>query len=506
MPEHIRSLIVILLLASVIFVIAHRTASEILEAHNYTRRRNLWIALTIVAFVSGSFWIYIFIASILIIYTKRNDPQPLSLFLFTLLVLPMATIQIPGMGIINYVFELSHARLLSLVLLLPMFLALRKQKEITPFGKLAADKAIFAYLALTIILSSRGNNYADASLTSTLRYCFYMFTDVFLPYYVASRSLRNLQNFRDALTSFLIASLVVAILAIFESYKSWLLYSSVTRVLQLENAMTGYLGRGDLLRSIVTTGQPIVLGYLMVVAMGLYLFIQRSIQQQVIRYLGMALLIVALIASVSRGPWVGAIALVIFFIVTGRYIIRRLILLGLVSVIALSAASMLPGGEKIINMMPFVGSTGKENVDYRKDLLSNSMVVIQRHPWFGSIDYLKTPEMEVMRQGEGIIDIVNSYIRVALEQGITGLILFVWFFALALIAIFKSMILIKDKGSEEHLLGQSLLATLLAILVTIFTVSSISIIPIVYWIVSGLGIGYSQMILRNTKLKTASTD
>jgi hypothetical protein len=38
------------------------------------------------------------------------------------------------------------------------------------------------------------------------------------------------------------------------------------------------------------------------------------------------------------------------------------------------------------------------------------------------------------------------------------------------------------------------LATLLAILVIIVTVSRISIIPLMYWSVAGLGVAYAQMV------------
>jgi hypothetical protein len=43
------------------------------------------------------------------------------------------------------------------------------------------------------------------------------------------------------------------------------------------------------------------------------------------------------------------------------------------------------------------------------------------------------------------------------------------------------------------------LATLLAILVIIFTVSNITIIPIVYWSVAGLGVAYAEMMRRQKK-------
>ena len=102
-----------------------------------------------------------------------------------------------------------------------------------------------------------------------------------------------------------------------------------------------------------------------------------------------------------------------------------------------------------------------------------------------------------MRQGQGIIDVVNTYIGVALNYGFVGLGLFVAFFAVTLLGIYRAMRSIPDKNSEEYLLGRVLLATLLAIVVIIFTVSSISIIPIVYFSVTGMGGAYVIMVRKN---------
>lgn len=492
MPEHLRTLIVILVLAATFFAFARRSACAITEAGNFTRRRNLWLALTLVAFLAYSFWIYIAIAIPLLIYANRHESNPPALFFFILFVLPMATIQIPGMGLINYFFDLSHARILALLILLPALIELTHRSDNLTFGRTASDKALAAYLLLTIMLYLR-----ETSLTDTLRQVFYLFIDVFLPYFVISRSLNNLQFFRDALLSLVLAIMVLAPLAVFESLRHWLLYSSLTGVLELKAGMTGYLGREGILRAIATAGHPIALGYLMIIGMGLHLFLQRSIQQKPLRRLGMALLAAGLIAPLSRGPWVGAIVLFVVFIATGSYAARRLMLLALAAILALPLVAMLPGGERVINLLPFIGSTEKGNIDYREDLFTNSMIVIQRNPWLGSIDYLNTPEMEAMRQGQGIIDIVNTYIGVALETGFVGLGLFVGFFALVLIGIYRAMRSIPDRDSEEHLLGRALLATLLAILTIIATVSSITIIPIVYWSVAALGVAYAQMVRKS---------
>jgi len=216
------------------------------------------------------------------------------------------------------------------------------------------------------------------------------------------------------------------------------------------------------------------------------------------RRLGTILLTGGLIVPLSRGPWLGAAVLMFVFIATGRYAARRLMILALAAMLSFPLISLLPGSERVINLLPFIGSTGKENVDYREKLITNSMIVIQRNPWFGSTDFLESPEMEAMRQGQGIIDVVNSYIAIALQTGFTGLGLFVAFFALTLIGIFRAMRSISSKDSEDYLLGRVLLATLLAIMVIIVTASSTLFIPIVYWSVAGMGVAYAQMVRKQS--------
>lgn len=492
MPENIRVLIVVIVLATAFFAFTRKTACAIAEEGDFVRRRNLWFALTLAAFLSYNFWIYVLLAIPLLLYANRRESNPPALFFFLLFVLPMAFVPIPGMGLIKQVFGLSHARLLELLILLPAFMTLRKQAGTLAFGRTWPDKLLAAYLLLTVLLHLR-----EPSLTDTMRFAFYQFIDVFLPYFVISRALRNLKDFRDALLSLVLAIMVLAPFAAFETYKHWLLYSSLTEILKLEGGMTAYLGRDDMLRAITTAGHPIALGYLMVVGLGLYLFLQYAKQQKLIYRLGMALLVTGLIAPLSRGPWVGAAVLLFVFISTGRYAARRWISIVLAAMLALPIVSMLPGGERVINLLPFIGSTEKENVQYRENLISKSMIVINRNLLLGSNDYLETPEMQSMRQGQGIIDIVNTYILIALESGIVGLGMFVGFFILTLRGIYRAMRAIAARDSEEYLLGRVLLATLLAILVIIFTVSSITVIPIVYWSVAGLGVAYAQMVRMN---------
>jgi hypothetical protein len=493
MPEHLRSLVVILILSIILFALVRPTVRTLVDINDFTRRRNLWFYLTLAAFLSTNFWIYTFISILLLFHSYKRESNPPALFFFILFVLPLGTIQVPGMGVFNFLFDLSNSRIVELFILLPVFFRLIRQNGFRLLSNSWPDLAITTYLLLSAILYLRGG-----SLTETLRHAFYLFIDVYLPYFVISRFLTNMQLFRDALLSLVLAIMILAPLAVFEAFKHWHLYSALTDVLQLSGGKTlDYLERDYILRATVTADQPIVLGYLMAVGIGFYLFLQRFIKKKLILTVGMLILFTGLFSSLSRGPWIGAASLVLIFIATGRFAVRRLISLALVTVIVFPLISIMPGGDRVINLLPFIGKTETQNIDYRKDLLTNSMIVIQRNPWFGSVDYLSTPELQEMRQGQGIIDIVNSYIWVALNYGLIGLGLFISFFAAVLLGINRGMRFSPSRDSEEYLLGRTLLATLLAILIIIFTVSSISFIPIIYWSVAGLGVAYAQMMRKN---------
>jgi O-antigen ligase len=487
--EHIRALIVILVFAAAVFGFARKPTRQLIGNVDFNRRRNLWFAVTLVAFLSHNFWIYATATSLLLLFATKREDNPVALFFMLLFAVPAAYVDIPGFGVINYLFSLSHQRILTLAVFVPTFLAIVRDQSSPAFGRTMPDKFIGLYMLLVILLYLR-----ETSITDTLRQAFYQFVDVFLPFYVVSRSLKSCQSFQQALLTFVLAIMLMALIGIFESVRHWLLYSSLTKALGLESGMTSYLMRAGSLRAIASSGQPIALGYVMAVAIGLYLFLQQSISSRLVRRLGLALLLAGLAVSLSRGPWVGALALTTVFIATGRHALKRLMLLGLVAVMSLSLLSILPGGERILNLVPFIGQTEKANIDYREELLKNSLIVIERNPWFGSVDYIDQPEMDAMRQGQGIIDIVNTYVRVALETGLIGLALFVGFFASVLLGVYRAMKSIKDKDATEHLLGRALFATLTGALVIIFTVSSITIVPVVYWSLAGLGVAYVQLV------------
>jgi len=487
MPEHLRSLVAILGLATLVFAFAKRPAVALaITTSDFARRRNLWLAITSIAFLAHNFWIYIVAVASLLLIAARREKNIVGLYFFLLFAVPPISAEITGLGIIRYFFAIDYLRLLSLTVLLPASLALRKQAATERVKPSNADKLLAAYLVLNLLLQLNVDTF-----TNTSRSGFYFFIDVVLPYYVASRSLRDLQSFRDALMSFAVAGMVLSIIGVFELGRHWLLYAPLADALEAHWGYGNYLERDNALRALASTGQPIVLGYVVAVALGIFMFLQRSVPNRAVWFVGLALLIAGMIAPMSRGPWIGATVALLVFIGSGPKALSRISRLALVGLIASPLLLFTSAGEKIISYLPFVGTIEVENVTYRQQLIEVSTAIIMDNPFFGSYDFMLY--LESLRQGEGIIDLVNSYLSIALSSGLVGLSLFASFFGFILIGIFKGMRGL-DKTDELHLLGRALMATMSAILVIIFTVSSINVIPAVYWSVAGLGLAYMRLL------------
>jgi len=348
MPEYLRALIVILVLSTVVFAFAKAPACAIAMApSDFERRRNLWFAITLTAFLAHNFWVYIVAVAVLLFFTLSREQNKLAMFFFLLFAVPPIPNQITGLSIINYLFTIDYIRLLALTVLLPAFLSLRNQSNIEPFGRLIPDKLIVGYVILIFLLDLRADTFTDA----LRRGAFYGFTDIFLPYYVASRSLKNLQGFRDALMAFVVAALVLSLIGAFEFAKHWLLYAPLDQALRgIPNLLGHYLERGmgsGLLRAQASIRDPIALGYVIVVATGFFFYLRKSVPNLMAWNFGMALLVMGLIAPVSRGPWVGAAAMFLVFLVTGPSAGRSFTKLGLLGVVILPILLATPAGETI---------------------------------------------------------------------------------------------------------------------------------------------------------------
>jgi hypothetical protein len=490
MPEHFKALAIILTLAVGVFLLAKAPAcASAIAAKDFARRRNLWFALTLTVFLAHNFWLYMIAAAALLTFARLRDPNTLALYFFVLFALPSIYAEIPGFGIVNYLFEIDYLRLLSLAVLLPAYLRLRRHPDTVPFGRLLTDKLLVAYLILGFVQMLE-----FAPFTTTLRKgVFYPFIEVFLPYYVGSRYLKTLEQFRDALMSFVVAALVLSAVLFVEFALYWMLYPSLQQALGAPWGWGNYLMRSGALRAAGTVGHAIIAGYVVAVAAAFYVYARKVVPGTAVWLLGLLLILAGLIGPLSRGPWLGAAAILLVVIATSRAPALNFARLGLAALVCLPLLAT-PKGQVIIDHLPFIGSVDAENVVVRQRLAEASFEVFLQRPLLGSYDFLETPAMQALRGNDGLIDLVNTYVIVGLGGGIVGLALFLGFFLTSLAAIYRAMRWIGDRSAEAYALGQTLLAALLGALLIIATVSPVLVIPIIYWCLGGMGVAYGRMV------------
>jgi O-antigen ligase len=151
-----------------------------------------------------------------------------------------------------------------------------------------------------------------------------------------------------------------------------------------------------------------------------------------------------------------------------------------------------PYGGTLVNLLPFIGTTDAGGVEYRQQLFEASLLVMKQNPWFGGGDYIGELAALGMVQGEGIVDLVNTYLAVALTQGLVGLGLFAGVFASAAAGLLSAWRRV-GADSDLHRFGRALLAALAAALAIIATMSPILCVPTMYWLLAGLCVAYAHL-------------
>jgi len=489
MPETIKALIVIIAMGSLTLTIQSRKLPGIISRNEFRTYFLLWIGVTLTAFLSHNYWIFIFFTCVIISVFSKKESQndSFSSYVWLLPLLPMLAKDIPGIGGVRFIFELDYPRLLSLTILFPLFLNQNDKRK--AFLRLPSDKIFAIYLLINILISTR-----NGELTNIIRTNLYLFLDMFLPYYVASRSFRNSQDFKKVAFVIFASTSILASIALFETLYGWRLYSSLYNSLDIAQRFSSYSYREGLLRASSTFSSSIVLGYMLVIGMGMGLAITTELKKNRQSLFLFSLCGLALLATLSRGPWVGCLILFSIYVLLHKNKAKNIKLSFYALFLTIPILIFTSIGQNIISLLPFSGGSNEGSISYRKELFEKSWGVIQQHPLLGSNTYLKTPEMLSLMQGQGIIDIVNSYLRIALNSGLLGVGSFILFFVSLLFSLYKAQQALNKNDRELHQYAICLIATLTSVLFIIATVSSIDIVGHVYWLLAGLASAFLHFL------------
>jgi len=487
MPEHLRSLIVITVLAGGVLYLLFRSGSKSLATPELFKTwAQQWAGITLGAFLSFNAIIYFLLLGLLGFIWILRAANPIASWLLVVFAIPWGGLTISGAGILNQFMMVDPQRILALTVLLPLLLGFGRQaagagRTINRGAGRMADVVFLIYIIIIVFGLIR-----DTTPTNVLRNAVYLFLEAVLPYFVLTRRVTTPQQFRQCVYAFLVGCSIQGMLALFEMGKGWLLYSAVMQQLDLQWPW-GYLARSGALRATATFGQPIALGFVMVVAAGLVFAIREQLPRNTFLIL-LGLMLAGCLAALSRGPWIGLAVLFVVYSLMSAKAVQRLVFGAIAAAVVFSSAAVLPGGERLINLLPYVGTVEQENVDYRTHLFNNSIIVISRHPWFGSENFLEEPEMLEMRQGQGIVDLVNTYLGIALSRGLVGLSIYCLFWIAVLFGLFQRFWAARQRKLPEVVIYRAFFSATVAALVIIGTVSSITAIPLILWTLAGLSV------------------
>lgn len=500
MPAYLTSLIVILAAILGMHAVMARLIEHPQDRWALARMRNSWLLLTPLAFATPTPWLYFLGLALLARVVAGQPPAPstpreprpdwsVACWFGLLFAIPPLPVMLGGVGGIEYFLKVEHLRVLNLTLAL---LVWNQRQGLTAAARgprwVLTDWAVAAYLVPNIILYFLG-----PSATHGLRMTMELLLDLFLPYWIVSRGLTVLSGFRLAVLLLAQGVALLSIMGVFETLRGWPLYDGLEGAWDIKWSLTTYLMRDGLFRARATTGHSLALGFVVVLALCLWPWCQRTVRSPGGRALGWAVLVGGLLASLARGPWLGALAGALTLAVCSARPVRNTGLVGAVLGVGVLVMSVVSKSfaELLARLWGTVSGEGADlDSEYRGQLLRTSLDLLSQSPWFGVPDYLS--HMEHLRQGQGIIDIVNSYLSVALGGGMVALLPYVLMYAGPLPALWRLRHrLPADDDSRQ--LASCLIAAIVAQMVMLSAVSSISVIAPMSMAISGLAVAFLRV-------------
>ena len=482
MLTNLKALVVILAMALVIFALAKPYMLRYTDLAAYKRRRNLWFAITILGFTSPSIWLYALIAMPLMYWGAKKDHNPLALYVLLFYAIPNASVQIPTIGI-GQLLELNQSRMLSFAILMPLMF------RRAPVSGIADDRRLtvmdWSLICLGLLQLALVVPYDTG--TTTLRRGAIFFLDTFLMFYVFARLAPKPAVVREVIAFFAFTMFILAASAIFEAGRAWLLYIGIGPVWGAIEPFTAYLMRGSVLRAQASAGHSLAFGYLAAMGLGLWFYMSGRETSKFGRIAIWLVFAAGLFVSGSRGAWVTAMLLSVIYVLlrpnAGRYLMTAVPIV----IVAVLIAYNSPLKESVIDKLPIIGNSEQDTVEYRQKIAEVSWQLIKQNPVFG--DPFAMRNMQELRQGQGIIDIVNGYVNIALFNGMVGFVFFVTLFIVVTWRCFFCMRRFRSIDTDIAAMGAVLIACLMA---SLFFIGTAAILPATYWI-CGLMACYAKL-------------
>lgn len=352
------------------------------------------------------------------------NEQRLRLLFFAVPLLPM--LQFTAMAGPFTIVQLTYFTIICLGSLAVLTFA--GPKGVWP--SLAAwDMTFVGMMAVQLFMDARSNDvmfFARSVVQVTV--------NLGLPYLLFSRALAGVRDPAALLFNLVLASSIIAVIATFESVRHWLLYDALPARLGADpDFLSGYSKlRGGMLRARATFPESTGLSLFLGVALTTLFALRREIASPRLVAGIAALLFAGLVCTFAR---VGYIVIGIGFCMCLLHERRFGALVALLVTLPAIAFTLVAIGDTFPAVAAAIG-TGSDSagsIDYRAMLYDAGWRVIVQNPWFGLALPDVLGELEHLRQGEGIVDLVNQPLTIAMRAGLVGGVIY---FAMTLRVLF----------------------------------------------------------------------
>lgn len=414
MPANVYAAVVLSMLAVAAFTAARLAFGDLVGRARVDRFRNVFVALTMISFVVSNYWIAVALAAGAVWLFGRAEPVRPALFVAALFAMPAAEKEIPGFAGINKFIDLTPVFVVTVVALLPAMWG-RANKLVDLAGLRAADRFFLGYLALACVLSFR-----EVSATAGLRNSLDIFMTTAPMYVVFSRYDWRPAHLNALAAAFVAQFVALAAVAGLEAVTGWHHYYEINARWDVDFRRRDF-ERAGITRTVGPLLGSISFGATFALAILIATPLYRQMRVKLLGRAGFAALAAGLITTVSRGAWISTLIGLGAKAVVGPQGLSRLAFQSVAGFVGLIGLSFTPFGDRLLSLLPFVGSSDTDTFDYRRLLFQVGSAEVMKNPLFGSVSYLDSPSMQVLVQGQGIIDIVNAYLQIALDNGLVGL-------------------------------------------------------------------------------------
>ncbi|PQA88538.1 O-antigen ligase family protein [Hyphococcus luteus] len=444
----------------------------------------VWVIAAAIAFnLPERSLIFVALGFVLAIAGAASPRGAVILYLGVLAALPVSmTYKVPFPGL-NFLISLDHIRLATLVLLGPVFV--RAMFEKAPRENRNIERLLLFFTLLTGVMSIR-----DLPFTSMMRMVTYQFLLIYMPFVAVSRTLKTKEDMNHALSALFASFLIMAMIGAISALRSWNYYAALA---DYGSGKDYFDYRNGFLR-VGATMMPALLAF--TCAGGFLLALRaraRKLMPAPFFFGAAAIFAFTAFATGARGGWLAAILCVVtyFVFLHGGAVMRKLYYAtGVIMILA--GFFLIFSGSSLLN-------DEYGTFSYRAELIRTSVEQVKVRPLFGSSAIYELPSFQHLRQGEGIIDLVNGYVFIVLFYGLVGLGVFLGVNYLAMKRGLKELSLmpemrVADPVQQDLRRGQAfLLALQVSYLALIATISLVNQLPNYGYLILALVVAHANM-------------